>query len=317
MMTGSWSGPLRGALLALGAVLNTVLWGIAVFALTLARLLVPVPRWQQLCAHALGRVAEGWTGGINALSARMPMAWDVRGDPGDLNPRHWYLVVCNHQSWLDVIVLLRLFNRRISFFKFFIKRQLLAIPIFGQALWALDMPAVRRYPREVVARKPHLAARDAETTRRACRALERQPVSVFAFLEGTRFTPAKHASQQSPYRNLLRPKAGGMGVVLGALGARLDSLLDVTLVYPHGPAHLWDAMCGRIPKVIAHVRQRVIPEELRGGDYLGDPVFREWVQDLAGQLWADKDDLIDSLMTEGTAREAAAPEPVAGTGGRG
>jgi hypothetical protein len=48
------------------------------------------------------------------------------------------------------------------------------------------------------------------------------------FVEGTRFTPAKHAAQQSPYKHLLKPKAGGLALALHVLGDRFDSLLDVT-----------------------------------------------------------------------------------------
>jgi 1-acyl-sn-glycerol-3-phosphate acyltransferase len=54
------------------------------------------------------------------------------------------------------------------------------------------------------------------------------------FLEGTRFTPAKHAKQQSPYRHLLKPKAGGIALALNAMGDKFRAILDVTIVYPDG-----------------------------------------------------------------------------------
>ena len=66
------------------------------------------------------------------------------------------------------------------------------------------------------------------------------------FVEGTRFTAAKHAQQQSPYQHLLRPKAAGIAFVLGAMGGQLRSILNVTVVYPGGARELWDFLCGRV-----------------------------------------------------------------------
>ena len=35
-----------------------------------------------------------------------------------LSPKDWYLVISNHQSWVDILVLQRIFNRKIPFLKF-------------------------------------------------------------------------------------------------------------------------------------------------------------------------------------------------------
>ena len=52
-----------------------------------------------------------------------------------------------------------------------------------------------------------LRGQDLETTRRACAKYRNQPALILNFLEGTRFTAAKHEQQASPYVHLLRPKA--------------------------------------------------------------------------------------------------------------
>ncbi len=51
----------------------------------------------------------------------------------------------NHRSWVDILVLQSIFNRRIPFLKFFLKRQLIWVPLLGLAWWALDFPFMRRY----------------------------------------------------------------------------------------------------------------------------------------------------------------------------
>ena len=140
--------------------------------------------------------------------------WDVQGTES-LEPSQWYLVLSNHQSWTDIVVLQRIFHRKIPFLKFFIKKELFWLPLLGQAWWALDFPFIKRYSKAKLQRKPHLRGKDLEITRRACKRFQQLPISIMNFVEGTRFTIQKHRQQQSPYTHLLRPKAGGIAAVLG------------------------------------------------------------------------------------------------------
>ena len=73
-----------------------------------------------------------------------------------------YLVLANHQSWVDIVVLQDVFNRRIPFLKFFLKQQLIWVPVLGLAWWALDFPFMRRYTREELERHPEWRGRDVE-----------------------------------------------------------------------------------------------------------------------------------------------------------
>jgi hypothetical protein len=147
-----------------------------------------------------------------------------------------------------------------------------------------------------------------ETTRRACRKFRQTPTSLINFLEGTRLTPAEHAYQESRYKNLLRPKAGGMAFVIN----RVRSLLDVTIAYPGGVPNFWDLLAGRLDRVIVHVEERPIPAELLSGDYLGDAIFRARFQSWIDGLWKEKDDRIEELL----AGEAAAAAPMLAETGR-
>ena len=73
------------------------------------------------------------------------------------------------------------------------------------------------------------------------------PVSIMNFVEGTRFTRGKHATQASPFTHLLKPKAGGIAFVLDAMGRALHSILDVTIVYPGGRPTMFDLFADRGP----------------------------------------------------------------------
>jgi 1-acyl-sn-glycerol-3-phosphate acyltransferase len=116
------------------------------------------------------------------------------------------------------------------------------------------------------------------------------------FAEGTRFTPAKHAAQASPYRHLLKPKAGALALALHAMGHQFHCLVDVTLVYPGGVPTFWQFLCGRATRVIVRARQLPIPAYFCKGDYEGDAEFRAALQRWLGQLWEHKDQQIDDLL---------------------
>ncbi len=287
--------PIRGPLAFLLFVLNTLLWCAPLYGVLLLKLAIPRPGWHAFHARLLVRIAECWIDGNNAiLDLTHPIEWDVRGLEG-LRRDAWYLVSSNHRSWVDIVVLQRVFNRRIPFLKFFIKQPLIWVPLLGGAWWALDFPFMRRHSAAYLAQHPEARDQDWETARRKCERFRHAPTTILNFLEGTRFRPDKHARQQSPYRYLLRPKAGGLASVLEALSDRLRTLLDVTIVYPDGRSTFWDLFSGRIRRVIVQVRQLAIPAELLGGDYRRDPEFRAAVQRWLGQVWTDKDALIGRL----------------------
>lgn len=289
---------LLGGVSAALLILNTAFWCIPFYVIGLAKVLVPVTPWRRACARLLVRLAEGWVTCNGLLLDRLhDIEWDVRGvdqlDPAAGN----YLVVSNHQTWADIPVLQRTLNRRIPFLKFFLKRELIWVPLLGPAWWFLDFPFMKRYPRETLERRPELRYEDLETTRRACEKFRAAPVSILNFLEGTRFTPAKHAAQRSPYPHLLAPKAGGVAFVLGAMGPSIR-LLDVTIVYPDGAPDFWDFLAARLRRVIVSVQEKPIPADLFRGDYLGDAAFRSHVQSWVQQLWDEKEQTIARLLAE-------------------
>ncbi|WP_322618989.1 acyltransferase [Arenimonas daejeonensis] len=219
-------------------------------------------------------IAENWIGfNSRMIDAFTRTRFVIEGVDGLRYGGH-YLVLANHQSWVDIPVLQKALNRRVPLLRFFLKSQLFWVPFLGLAWWALDFPFMKRYSRQELAKHPELAGRDIAATRRACEKFRHIPVSVMNFVEGTRFTPAKHARQASPFRHLLKPKAGGVAFVVGAMGEAIGSVLDVTLHYDIGPPTLADLFSDRIGVVRVHVRERAIPEGLAGGDYESDRAYR-------------------------------------------
>lgn len=274
---------------------NIVLHVTPLFALTLLRMILPLHRLRRACSRVLVAIAESWIAVNNILFDIFTRTrWQVEGLDG-LQRHGNYLVLCNHQSWVDIPVLQKVFNRKIPFLRFFLKSQLIWVPLLGPAWWALDFPFMKRYSKETLAAHPELQGKDMEATRRACEKFRHMPVSVMNFVEGTRFTPAKHDAQQSPYRYLLRPKAGGLAFVLDAMGDALHAILDVSIVYPDGAGTMMDLIAGRVRDIRVHMRELPVHADMRG-DYERDEAFRARFQTWVNGLWQEKDARIERML---------------------
>lgn len=287
--------PVRGTLSLCLYLLNTVFWSVPIFLLALLKLLIPIAGWRKLCSRVLVSVATSWVA-VNNLNQRLwnNIKWDVRGI--DAIPKEgWYLVVANHQSWTDILVLQNIFYRKIPFLKFFLKKELFWIPILGQCWWALDFPFMQRYSQSYLRKHPERKGKDYESTRKACRKFKTMPVSVMNFVEGTRFTVQKHALQKSPYTHLLKTRAGGIAFVLSVMGEHLHQILDVTIVYPDGVKSFWAFVCGKIGAIKVRVKSMPISSDLIG-DYGSDRHFRIHFHQWLNKLWAEKDQCIQGLL---------------------
>jgi 1-acyl-sn-glycerol-3-phosphate acyltransferase len=287
---------LRGAIAAMLLVGNSLLWCTLLFAVSLAKFALPLRGVRARIDPVLNGIATSWiacNSGWMRLTHRAH--WDV-GGLDELEYHGWYMVNCNHQSWVDIFVLQHLLNRRIPLLKFFLKQQLIFVPIMGFAWWALDFPFMRRHSDGFLRRHPEKRFDDLEATRRACAKFALVPTSLMNFAEGTRFSAEKHRSQRSPYRHLLKPRAGALALSLAVLGEKFHSFVDVTIVYPDGAPTFWQFLCGRMTRVIVRVRRLAIPQELQAGAYATDPRFRKTMQAWLQALWRDKDRQIDALL---------------------
>ncbi|MBO0365504.1 acyltransferase [Pseudomonas shirazensis] len=289
---------LTGIVTGLLLLLNTVVMICPLMVFALLKLVLP-GRGRDYASAAVMWFAESWSAIDKAIFALcVPTQWDVRG-VDTLRTDTSYLCVSNHQSWVDIPALIESLNRRVPFFKFFLKKELIWVPLLGLAWWGLDYPFMKRYSKAFLEKHPELKGKDLEITKAACELFKRQPVTVVNYLEGTRFTEAKRREQQSPFKHLLKPKAGGVAFVLAALGEQLDALLDVTIVYPGNKAPgFWDLLNGSVSRVIIHIQVHELDPSLWDGDYENDPLFRQRVQAWVNQLWLDKDQRIEQLRAE-------------------
>ncbi|MBC9248969.1 acyltransferase [Pseudomonas alcaligenes] len=279
--------------------LNTLTLIGPLLLIALLKLVLPGKRLRNLCSRGVMWVAESWAEIDKAIFALLtPTQWDIRGGEGLRNDRS-YLVVSNHQSWVDIPALVQAFNRKTPYFKFFLKQQLIWVPFLGLAFWALDYPFMKRYSKAYLAKHPQMAGKDLQITKRACERFKELPVTLVNYLEGTRCTPAKQAQQSSPYQYLLKPKAGGVAFALAALGEQFDALLDVTVVYPgNRPPGFWALLSGQLPKVIIDIQTRELDTQLWAGDYENDGQFRQLVQGWVSALWEAKDTRIAELKQQ-------------------
>lgn len=289
----------RGCAAGLALVLNTLVFALAMVPLALAKLAVPAAAVRRAADRALNAIAGAWIGVNDTWMAAVGRTrWDVQVADG-LRMRGWFLVSSNHASWVDVLVLQKVFSGRIPLLKFFLKQELIWVPVIGLAWWALDFPFLKR------GRGGASGQTDLEATRRACERFKLIPTSVISFAEGTRLTPAKHALQRSPYRHLLKPKSGGLAIALATMGTRFDALLDVTIFYPGATPTFWDLLCGRVREVVVRAQLRPIPPALLAAAAQASPRFRAQVQGWIDAMWQDKDRLLEAL---------AAARPVTGSG---
>jgi 1-acyl-sn-glycerol-3-phosphate acyltransferase len=290
---------LKGLLTFSACTINTIVCFLPIILLALVKLLVPLAGFRRVVTRWLMTIGDAWVG-TNAIIFRLAndTTWDIRGVEG-LRRNQWYLVIANHQTWVDIVVLQTIFNRRIPFLKFFIKQELIWFPFLGMAWWALDMPFMKRYSKSYLAAHPEKKGKDLEATRKACEKFQHVPTSVINFIEGTRFSVEKRDRRGSTYRHLLQPRAGGVALALTSMGGMFDAVVDVTIAYPGGAPNFWAMMCGEFEHVIIDVRQRDVERWLVEGNYESDRAFRRQFHQWLGKVWEDKDRRIGQLTSEG------------------
>lgn len=298
--------PITGTVTAALLLLNIIVWLLPVYAMIIFKLLT-WGRVRRVISLWLANMAQVWAE-INVWiwDTMLAIEWDIRGvrDLRDLRRDGQYLVLSNHQSWNDIAVLMKVFGRRAPFFRFFIKQELIWVPLLGLVWWGLDYPFMKRHTREQIAKNPNLKTKDIEATRRACEQYRGTPVMILNFLEGTRFTARKREQQKLPYQHLLKPRAGGASFVLATIGDELTGALDVTIVYPDGSRGFWGLISGQVRRVIVDVRDVDVPSDLIERD-AADEATKAATQAWVSDLWIDKDARIATLLGES---EAAATQ---------
>lgn len=299
-------GQIKGVFNFLMLTMNVVFWVPILLAFAFLKWLLPIKFLRTFLDHILIQISQSWIT-CNGLWIRgtQKIKWQVQGINNQLDVKNWYMVISNHQSWVDIFVLQFLFNRKIPFLKFFLKKELIYVPFMGLAWWALDFPFMRRYSKSYLKKYPEKKGQDFELTKIACQKFKRIPTSVMNFVEGTRYSLYKHGKQNSPYLHLLRPKAGGLALALEILGQKFHSLIDVTIIYPGAflkqPPSFWDFLCGRVREITVYVNSIQIPDKFIQGGYHQSLEARTELQNWLNEIWAAKDLQIQQSIHMGSA----------------
>jgi len=258
---------------------NLLFWAGPLFVLGLVKLFVPGLRdGSERAMAAIYRVAvrvDDWW-----LRAVIGIRWS----PPDLglDPERSYLVLSNHVSWSDILLIQSVIVGEGPLLKFLVKRELVWIPILGLIFWAFDFPVLRRRSRSG-GDDDERRRRDLEALVEASRAVLQHPAAIVNFAEGTRWTEAKRVASKSPYRHLLSPRVGGFRTLIEALGPEVDALIDLTLVYPRNIS-FWAFLAGRAPKI------GIVASKL---DARSVPTTRKEASEWLAERWSQKDATIE------------------------
>ncbi len=252
---------------------------------------------------AVIKIANHWIHSNNAVIDTVLPKKDWRISlPDDVDTNGKYLLISNHQSWVDTSIVQYISENRLPLTRFFTKFELIYIPIVGQTFYFLDFPMMRRHSKADIAKNPALKGQDLIEAKRACALLKNKPFTLLNYLEGTRFTPTKRDKQHSPYTHLLKPRAGGLALAINALGAEVDGILDMTIVYPDGVPSYGDLWKGNIKRLGVDVRYIDIPEGLslavQNGGYEDDASVKARMFDWVEQLWRQKDARITEMLAD-------------------
>lgn len=277
-------------------VTNLAFWALLIIALGLVKFVIPSKTLHRVLSPVM-HLLMGCFGKLSVVLIKLfnpiKIEYNIKGE---LDEESWYLLIANHLSYLDIILLIEFAAFRIPAPKFFLKQELIWLPFVGLGAWALDMPFMRRYSREYLQKHPEKKGTDIDTTRKSCEKFKTMPTTVINFVEGTRYTPSKHKVKQSPFAQLLPPKAGGIAFTLATMGDLFTSMLDVTLLYPDNSRHPMIAMLsGQMRRVIIDVEVIDIPQEAKG-DYYNDKSYRAQFQTWLNGLWEAKDKRIAQLL---------------------
>lgn len=207
----------------------------------------------------------------------------------DLPKDKWYLLISNHQSWTDVLILQFIFKKNLPFQKYFVKEQMRKFPVMGFVWDAIDCPFLKRSDN-----KNNDSNSDIELIKEKSKKFKLLPASIVSFVEGTRYSTKKHAEQNSAYKHLLKPKAGGIACVLSELNREIKSIIDTTLCYVPRNSNFWDLFSGRLHNISVKIKVLDVPKWLqekheKKANY---SEYKQQMQDWLHEMWLAKDEFL-------------------------
>jgi len=280
--------PLTGGLSFLFMSGNALFWTLLAHLVAPLLLLKNTP-YEAFAERCFNRLYEGWAA-TNEWWFRhvLGIQWELDGTMA-VDFQHWHLIIANHRSWVDVFVIFAQLRGRRPLPRVFMKQALIWMPFVGTATYIMGFPYMKRYSKATLKRKPHLIGKDLETTRRSCVRLLKRPNAIMSFVEGTRFTDAKHKQQASPYDCLLKPRAGGISFILQTMPQTIKSITDINVLYQQPKVSGWDLLCGRIGTVKVMTREVALPDSMLTLEYRAADKDKAHFFTWFNLYWHDKD----------------------------
>ncbi len=287
----------RASLSLVYITLNLLFWILPLMILALLKLVIPLPALRGLIYKAMILMysVAVWIDHF-LLVVLLGINLEVSGLE-DIEHNKNYLVVSNHQSWADILILQSLLNKRAALIKFIVKQELIYLPLVGLICWAYEYPFVKRQSMKSTDPRQTDRKSDLGTINKRFRDLGRKghTTAIVNFVEGTRFNPLKSKRVASPYRHLMKPRAGGLTHILQTFGSQFDYLLDITLVYHTQPPVFWSLLGGSCKSVRIEIRKVPMKDLLKTISKSDSTPDYHQVSEWLKTFWEEKDQKIDQI----------------------
>lgn len=231
----------KSAVSLLFIISNLMFWMPALLLMSLLRLAWPAGR--PFLSRGMARVyrlavlVDDWW-----LQKVLRVQWNQPCSGLDRQGR--YLVLANHRSWTDILLVQSVLTHRGPIVNFLVKRELIFVPIIGLIMWAFEFPMLRR--RSLPTENEYTRRlSDRQAVLEACTVVQESPAALLIFPEGTRFTELKRQRADTEFQHLLPPRPGGFTTAFGALSEDLSGVIDLTLILPKSIS-FWTFLSGRI-----------------------------------------------------------------------
>ena len=199
--------------------------------------------------------------GIWVLMAEKDAKIELVFTGDEIPKRENAILICNHQSMADVMLLLCFAWRccRIGDIKFFVKDIIKYIPGVGWGMHFLDCIYVKRNWTQDKAGIQKLFGKFKR---------EQIPIFLVSFLEGTRVKPSKlkkaqaFAASRGMYvpQHTLVPRTKGFVASMQGLGDHLNAVYDMTIGYPEGVPRLVDCYLHKVKRIEINIKRYPIAD---------------------------------------------------------
>lgn len=225
---------------ALWVAINLLFNCLLVLPVSIISLLIPLPIVSRTANYIVDRIYRNavWLDSF-WMQDVVGIELVIKGEPNkDKSP----VVICNHQSWFDIPLVQEVITGKGPIIRFLIKREIAWIPIIGWICLLLNFPRLHRSGNR------NAKASDFSIIQKESKNHGNGTGALLIFPEGTRFTGDKKKTQNAPYKNLLKPKAGGLKMIQKH-AAPDSTLIDITIDYHQKDVNIWKCLHGNPKKI--------------------------------------------------------------------